>query len=148
MTAAYDALPQGLKDRLRDLKAVNSYAKGYARPRAGKVLKPMTQEQQSRAPDVEHPVVRTHPHTGRKCIFVNEGFTSRIIGVSEEESNKLLKVLLEHAVRPDFIYRHKWQVDDFLIWDNCSTQHLATNDYALPERRLAERTTLAGTAPF
>lgn len=148
MTAAYNALPRALRDRLEGLKAINSYAKGYARPRAGKQLKPLTEEQKNRAPDVAHPVIRTHPYTGKKCIFVNEGFTTRILDVSEGESDELLRQLTEQVKRPEFIYRHKWQVGDFLIWDNCATQHLATADYALPERRLAERTTLSGTLPF
>jgi taurine dioxygenase len=68
--------------------------------------------------------------------------------MAQEESDRLLKLLFEHLSRPEFIYRHQWRAGDFLIWDNCSTQHRAVFDYALPQRRRMERTTLCGTAPF
>jgi taurine dioxygenase len=147
-TAAYEALPDADKRRLESLKAVNSYAKGYYRDRNSGPRPELTEEQKARTPDVEHPVVRTHPYTGRKSLFVCEGYTSRICGVNEQDSEALLARLFEQATRPEFVYRHHWQVGDFLIWDNCSTQHRAVIDYALPQRRLMERTTLCGTAPF
>lgn len=147
-TAAYDALPASTRRRLAGLKALNSYAKGYYRDRNSGPRPPLTEEQKQRTPDVEHPVVRTHPYTGKKCLFVNEGYTSRIVGMSEAESDALLAELFEHATRPEFVYRHRWQVGDLLIWDNCSTQHRAMMDYELPRRRLMERTTLRGGAPF
>lgn len=146
-TAAYDALPEADKRRLAGLKAVNSYVKGYYRDRKSGPRKALTEEQKRRTPDVEHPVVRTHPFTGKSCLFVNEGYTTRIAGMSEPEGDALLGRLFEHATRPEFVYRHQWRVGDFLMWDNCSTQHRAMMDYALPQRRLMERTTLCGTAP-
>ncbi len=147
-SAAYDALPEAEKRRLAGLKAVNSYAKGYYRDRKSGARKPLTEEQKMRTPDVEHPVVRTHPYTGKKCLFVNEGYTASIVGMSTEESDVLLARLVEHSTRPEFVYRHQWRVGDFLMWDNCSTQHRAVMDYALPQRRLMERATLCGSAPF
>ena len=147
-SAAFNALPEPERRKLAGLKAVNSYAKGYYRDRKSGARKPLTEEQKMRTPDVEHPVVRTHPYTGKKCLFVNEGYTSSIVGMSAEESDALLARLVEHSTRPEFVYRHQWRVGDFLMWDNCSTQHRAVMDYALPQRRLMERATLCGAAPF
>lgn len=146
--AAYDALDDGMKRRLGGLKAVNSYVKGYYRDRKSGPRQQLTAEQIARVPDVEHPVVRTHPHTGRKCLFVNEGYTARIAGMDPGESDALLAELFAHVTNPAFVYRHKWQVGDFLIWDNCAVQHLAIHDYALPQRRRMERTTLRGAVPY
>jgi taurine dioxygenase len=146
-TAAYEALPEADQRNLAGLKAVNSYAKGYYRDRNSGPRPVLSAEQRQRTPDVEQPVVRTHPWTGRKSLFVCEGYTVSIAGMPQEEGAALLARLFEHATRPDFVYRHQWQVGDFLIWDNCSTQHRAVMDYALPQRRLMERTTLCGTAP-
>ncbi len=146
--AAYDALPEDMKQRLAGLKAVHSYVKGYYRPRKSGPRPELTEEQKSRTPDVEHPLVRTHPETGRKCLFVNEGYTTRIAGLPEAESDELLEFLFGHITSPDFVYRHQWRAGDFLIWDNCAVQHRAMLDYELPLRRRMERTTLTGTAPF
>lgn len=146
-TAAYEALSEADKRKLEGLKAVNSYVKGYYRDRKSGPRPVLTAEQRQRTPDVEHPVVRTHPYTGKKSLFVCEGYTASIAGMPEEESEALLARLFEHSTRIDFVYRHRWQDGDFLMWDNCSTQHRAVMDYALPQRRLMERTTLCGTAP-
>ena len=147
-TAAYEALPEADKRLLEGLKAVNSYAKGYYRDRKSGPRKELTEEQKRRTPDVEHPIVRTHPYTRKKCLFVNEGYTARIAGMSEAESDALLARLFEHSTRPEFVYRHRWRAGDLLMWDNCSVQHRAVMDYALPQRRRMERTTLRGSVPF
>jgi len=147
-TAAYDALPEADKRRIEGLKAINSYAKGYYRDRNSGPRKPLTEEQKNKTPDVAHPIVRTHPFTGKKCLFLNEGYTASIVGMDPAESDALLARLFEHATRPEFVYRHQWRVGDFLLWDNCSTQHKAVMDYRLPQRRRMERATLCGTAPF
>lgn len=146
--AAYNALPDSEKRRLAGLKAVNSYAKGYYRDRNSGPRKPLTEEQKKRTPDVEHPIVRTHPYSGKKCLFVNEGYTASVVGMNAQESDALLAWLFEHSTRPEFVYRHQWRAEDFLIWDNCATQHRAVMDYALPQRRLMERATLQGSTPF
>ena len=99
------------------------------------------------APDVVHPVIRTHPISGRKSLYVNEGFPVAIEGLPEAESSALLAELFRHATRPEFIYRHRWRAGDLLMWDNCSTQHKAVADYALPLRRLMHRTTVRGSVP-
>jgi taurine dioxygenase len=147
-TAAYNALSEVDKRKIEGLKAVNSYAKGYYRDRNSGPRKPLTEEQKMRTPDVEHPIVRTHPFTGKKSLFINEGYTASIVGLDRQEGDALLARLCEHSTRPEFVYRHQWRIGDFLIWDNCSTQHRAVMDYALPQRRVMERATLCGTAPF
>jgi len=146
--AAYNALPESTKQKIAGLKAVQSYKKGYYRERNSGPRKPLTAEQEARTPDVEHPIVRTHPYTGKKCLFVNEGYTAHIAGMENPDGDALLAELIAHSTQPEFIYRHKWQVGDFLLWDNCLVQHQAVPDYKLPLRRHMERTTLTGTVPY
>ena len=105
-------------------------------------------EEQKKLVEAIHPVIRTHPVTGRKCIFVNDSTTVKILGVSDSESEDILGELRTRCIRQDFIFRHKWQVGDVLMWDNCATQHQAIADYALPQRRRMHRTTITGTVPF
>lgn len=151
VTAAYDALPENIKRRVAGLKALNSHKQRYEKYQkdgdtiARAAMAKLTDEQQAEA---VHPVVRTHPVTGRKCIFVNEVHTARILDIPDDESGKLLKLLCSQCIRPEFVYRHKWQVGDVLMWDNCAVQHLAVADYKLPRRRRMHRTTIAGTIPF
>ena len=147
-TAAYDALPESTKQRIAGLQAINSYEQGYYRDRKSGPRPQLTEEQRRKTPDMPHPIARTHPFTGKKCLFLNEGYTSRIVGMDGPEGEALLKELIAHATDPRFIYRHKWRVGDLLIWDNCATQHLAIPDYQLPKRRLMERATVKGSRPF
>ena len=96
-------------------------------------------------PQAIHPVFVTHPRTGRKCLFVNEGRSVAFVGMDEAESRPLLNNLLDRLKEPERMYRHKWQVGDLLMWDNIAVQHHATHDYAWPEhRRLMHRTTVKG----
>lgn len=148
MTAAWNALPDDLRRVVDGRRAVTSYAKGYYRDRNSGPRPPLSEAQKARTPDVEHPIKRTHPCNGKPCLFVNEGYTARIPDLPPEESERILKALFEHASRPEFVYRHQWRAGDFLIWDNCATQHRAVFDYALPQRRRMERTTLCGSTPF
>jgi taurine dioxygenase len=138
-------LPPDMQRKLAGLKAVNSYVKGYSRPRKTGPIPPLTEGQKSKVPDLEIPVVRKHPFTGKPCLFVNEGYTTRITGVSEAESKELLDYLFQHVTRPEFIYRHQWREGDLLVWDNCATQHCAVLDYP-PLLRRMERTTITGIA--
>ena len=158
-TAAYEALPQDMKRQLERLTNVHSYryyraknmkAQKEEEARGGRVIQEhvLTEEQLSTVPDVETPVVRTHPVTKRKGLFVNEAHTSHIAGVSKEESDRLLAQLYRHIVQPEFIYTHSWRPGDLLMWDNAAVQHKATFDYDLPLRRLMYRTTVRGSAPF
>ena len=147
-TAAYNALPETTKQKIAGRKAVQSYKKGYYRDRNGGVRKALTPEQEARTPDVQHPIVRTHPFNGKKCLFINEGYTASIAGVEGAEGETLLNEIITHATRPEFIYQHQWRAGDFLLWDNCLVQHQAVHDYKLPLRRHMERTTLTGSVPF
>jgi taurine dioxygenase len=94
-------------------------------------------------PPVFHPVVRTHPESGRKGLFVSEGFTTRILDLSAPESDAVLRLLISHSARPEFTVRWRWKVGDFAFWDNRLTQHYAVADY-LPHRRVMHRATILG----
>lgn len=147
--AAYDGLSDAMKQRIADLKAEFSLENRHRKLVAdGDTAAALDERHKESAPPVVHMVVRTHPATGRKCIYVNEGQTARILGMPEEESRDLLELLWRECTRPEYIYRHKWRVGDVVMWDNIPTQHLAICDYALPRRRYLQRTTLRGTAPF
>ncbi|MGI9411918.1 MAG: TauD/TfdA dioxygenase family protein [Hyphomicrobiaceae bacterium] len=147
--AAYDALPKATRDHIDDLSAefslANRHAKLVADGDDGAVL---SEQHEQKVPPVVHKVVRTHPVTGRRSIYVNEGQTAKILGLPEDEGRDLLRQLLAHVTKDEFVYRHNWRVGDLLMWDNIPTQHLAISDYALPQRRLMHRTTLKGTAPI
>jgi taurine dioxygenase len=148
--AAYDALPDDLKRRLAGLKASNSYRQMWNRKARefGKRAFLSEEELAKYPPDAHHPVVRTHPVTGRKCLYVCDGYTNRILGVSEAESTALLSTLFDHLTKPEFAYAHKWRKGDLLMWDNCAVQHKAVFDYEPPLRRVMQRCTIEGTAPF
>ena len=146
--AAYAALSPEMKKRIEGKRAIQSYKKGYYRERNSGQRKPLSPEQEARTPDVAHPIARTHPYNGKKCLFVNEGYTAGIDGMRDQHGDALLQQLIEHSIKQEFIYRHQWRVGDFLLWDNCSVQHQAVSDYKLPLRRHMERTTLVGSAPY
>ena len=147
--AAFDALSDPIKRLLEGLTAEHSVVKSFPADRWG--ADPGFKERYDRAvakhPPVTHPVVRTHPVSGRKGLFVNEGFTTRIHELSARESDMLLTFLFAHAARPEFTLRWHWAVDDVAFWDNRITHHYAVADY-LPERRVMHRATVIGDAPF
>ncbi|MSP96284.1 MAG: TauD/TfdA family dioxygenase [Betaproteobacteria bacterium] len=151
---AYDAMSEAMKKKLAPLKGVHRFLDAYNRQndqRASRgIERTAMQEKELRdkTPDVLHPVVRTHPFTGRKCIYVNEGFTVGIEGMSESDGKALIAELHAHCLRPEFAYRHQWQVGDLVLWDNCSTIHSGTSDYGPEHRRLLYRTTVKGGVPF
>jgi taurine dioxygenase len=143
---AYEALSAAMKKRLERLNAIHRYS---ARRRvADSPRRRLTAEQLAETPDVAHPIVRTHPYNGRKSLYVTAGECVGIEGMPDDEALDLIAELDAHCVRPEFLYRHKWQVGDLLMWDNATSTHLAICDYALPERRLMHRTTVIGTVPF
>ena len=145
--AAYEALPEEIKARIADLSATFSLAHHRTRLMAdGADQSPLTPEQEAQVPTAVHRIVQEHPVTGRKCLFVNEGHVIEILDVSPDESRELLDMLCRHVTRPEFVYRHQWQVGDLLMWDNVATQHIASFDYSLPQRRYLHRTTLEGVA--
>jgi alpha-ketoglutarate-dependent taurine dioxygenase len=100
----------------------------------------------AKVPPVIHPVVRVHPTTGRRNLFVNPGFTSHIVGWSRIESDGLLRMLYEHMTQPEFVLRHRWRPGDVVIWDNRATMHYAVDDYGTTERRV-RRVTIRGGHP-
>jgi alpha-ketoglutarate-dependent taurine dioxygenase len=143
---AYESLPDSMKARLEDLRAIHSYGDRYKKQQAAGTRGALTEEQLKKVPQVSHPVVRPHPITGRKVLFVNEGFTIEMEGMPRPEGDALLKELCGHITRPETLYRHQWRKGDVLMWDNCLAQHRAIRDYELPLRRRMHRTTVAGVA--
>ena len=146
--AAYDALSDEMKARLAGLEATHSYTARYERMEKGGKRVRLEEDQKNAVPEVVHPVVRTHPFTRRKCLYVNEGFTVGIVGMPRQESDELLAQLYEHVTNERFMYRHRWQLGDLLMWDNCSTQHNAIANYGAQQRRHMRRTTVRGSAVF
>ena len=148
---AYEALPEMMKRRLAGAKAIHRYS---MRRRIDNSPRPkLTAAQLAETPDIAHPIVRTHPYTGRKALYVTAGECIGILLPSgeempEDEALDLIAELDAHCVRPEFCYRHSWRVGDLVMWDNASAMHLAICDYALPERRLMHRTTVIGSEPF
>jgi taurine dioxygenase len=148
-SAAYDALSEPLRRFLDGLTAQHSIAKSFPPERwqSDPAFKERYERAVAKHPPVRHPVVRTHPVSGRKALFVNEGFTTHINELSAEESRALLAFLYTHSARPEFTVRWRWQVDDVAFWDNRVTQHYAIADY-LPERRTMHRATVNGDKPY
>jgi taurine dioxygenase len=147
--AAHDALDPRLRDRLAGRRATHSYlAKMNARRSAAGLTREVTPEHLAKTPPVAHPVFRTHPVTGRKCIYVTEGECTGVEGLSDDEALPLISRLHEHLISPRFQYRHKWRAGDVLMWDNCTCQHLAVRDYGEDQRRLMYRVTVNGSVPF
>jgi taurine dioxygenase len=138
--AAWDALPDDLRRRIEGRRAVFDFT---GRKRAF----PPTADEIERNPPVTHPIVRTHPRSRRKCLYVMRDDCTGIEGVPAEEAEALIAALADHIVKPQFIYRHQWRPGDVLMWDNCTVQHRAIQDYDLPQRRLMHRTTMGGAAP-
>jgi taurine dioxygenase len=147
--AAYNALSAPMKIFLEGLTAQHSVAKSFPAERwqSDPAFKERYQRAVAKYPPVDHPVVRTHPVSGRKGLFVNEGFTTHINELSPGESRAVLEYLFAHAGRPEFTVRWRWKVDDLVFWDNRNTQHYAVADY-LPERRTMYRATVNGDKPF
>ena len=146
--AAYDALDPGLKTRLAGKRAQRSYfAKMQARQKAVGLTRTVTAEHLAQVPPVAHPVFRTHPVTGRQCLYVTEGECTGIDGVPEQEALRLIAEMHRHLISPRFQYRHQWRAGDVLMWDNCTCQHLAVQDYG-ERRRLMYRVTVNGSVPF
>ena len=149
--AAYEALPDAMKRRLAGTKAIHRYS---MRRRVDNSPRPkLTAAQLAETPDIAHPIVRSHPYTGRKALYVTAGECIGIVlrdgaQMPEDEALDMIAELDAHCVRPEFCYRHSWRIGDLVMWDNASAMHLAICDYALPERRLMHRTTVIGSEPL
>jgi taurine dioxygenase len=143
MGKAYDLLDDETKARIDGVKATHDYASAFGR------AQPLEVQEKMRAqhPTVEHPVVRTHPDTGRKTLYVNASFTRSIVGIDDAEGRQLLRRLYRQATIPDVQCRFRWRPGSVAFWDNRATQHIVSNDF-LPAKRVMERVTVAGDKPF
>lgn len=153
--AAYDGLSPDLRARIEGRRAFYSTQKlvqfrqrtAAVNSGAGMLSR---EEQEGYAermarmtPEIEHDLVRVHPRTGKKCIYYSEGAISHIVGMTQEASAPILEAVRQHVLQPEYVYRHRWQVGDIVMWDNCSCIHKAIADFDLPLRRRMHRTTLA-----
>jgi taurine dioxygenase len=148
--AAYDALPEATKKRIAGLRGIHDYVRHYKRAddlSGGKRAK-LTEAQVASLKQAVHPIVRTHPETGRKALYVDEGHTVGIEGMDEAEAKPLLKELYEHAIKPQFVYAHKWRQYDVVFWDNRCVLHQAQPYDAGKYVRYMHRTTVKGDRPF
>jgi len=150
MYLAYDALSDGMRRLLDPLNAMHSgrpYGVGGL-PKDLKVSRSIgiVRDDPEADREIAHPVVRVHPKTGRKALFVNQIYTTRFEGMTEAESRPLLQFLYRHAIRPEFTCRLRWRTGDLAMWDNRSAMHYAINDYD-GQRRLMHRTTIVGERP-
>ena len=148
MHLAWDTLPQALRDAVKGRFAEHTYLAKYAELQKRSPWRPnLSAEQIAQVKPVVQPIVRTHPETGRKALFVSEHFTTRVIDMPEDESRDLLQALFDHSVREEHLYRHQWREHDLVFWDNRSLMHLAagTPDHL---RRKMYRTTIEGDKPF
>jgi taurine dioxygenase len=145
--AAYEALSPDLQRVLQGLRGVNSSAKAtVTKTREDRVGDSAKEENVRKELVSEHPVVRTHPETGRKALYVNPGHTMRFVGWTEEESAPLLEYLYQHQVKPEFTCRFSWAPKSIALWDNRCVMHNPVNDYH-GHKRLLYRITLKGDAP-
>jgi taurine dioxygenase len=146
MYLAYETLSPGMKRLLDGLVAINSSAKADVTRTREDRLRDGAKAGAKTEYMAEHPVVRTHPETGRKALYVNGGHTVRFKDMTEEESAPILRFLFRHQVRPEFTCRFRWEVGSIALWDNRCAQHNPINDYH-GFRRVMHRITLAGDAP-
>ncbi|MED3624445.1 taurine dioxygenase [Neobacillus thermocopriae] len=143
MGAAYDNLPEKVKEKIDKLQAIHDFTPSFSHLLSPEELV----KYQKKFPAVAHPVVRTHPETGRKVLFVNPSFTTRIIGIDKQESEELLNFLFRQAHIPEYQVRFHWEPNSIAFWDNRATQHYAVSDY-FPYKRIVERVTIAGDRPY
>ena len=146
MYLAYETLAEATKVKIDGLKAeflIGSARKYYTE----KERPPLTKEQLALVPPVEHPIVRTHPETKRKALYVNPAHTVRILGLEKAEADALLTELTEHSIEPQFVYRHKWCLHDLVFWDNRCCMHIAEPPPPSTNRHM-HRTTVVGDTPY
>jgi taurine dioxygenase len=139
MYRAYDALSDGMKKMIADLHGIHTGSRKIVDLSSDRAV-----EQRKLNPPIAQPVVRVHPETGRKALYIGEK-VSAFVGMTEEESRPLIDYLVKHATRPQFVYRHQWRANDIVLWDNRCTMHIALGDYEDGDIRHLERTTVKGT---
>jgi taurine dioxygenase len=143
MGKAYDLLDDDTKELIDDKKATHDYASAFGFNQPQEVQDRMREQH----PTVEHPIVRTHPETGRKTLYVNSSFTRGIVGMEQDEANKLLARLYRQSTIVDTQCRFRWRPGSVAFWDNRATQHVVSNDF-LPAKRVMERVTVVGDKPY
>ena len=143
MESAYEGLTDELKEKIEGAVAVHDFVNSFGLGMSAE----RREEMRAKYPPAEHPVVRTHPATGRRSIYVNGIFTSHVKGLSPEESDDLLRALYRQAGFPEYQVRFRWAKDSIAFWDNRSTQHYAASDY-WPQERVMDRVTVVGDRPF
>ena len=150
MRAAYDDLPADVKTRIDGLTATHDFDKFWSMmvKRPGSKRAPLSEAQRKARPPVSHPVVLTHPITGRKVLYANPGYTVKINGLPPAESDELLEYLFAHQLAPKYRYVHRWQEGDVLMWENFGTIHNAVADYRPDEPRLVKRCQVMATRFF
>lgn len=149
MRAAYGALSPSLRAFLAPLDAEHNFTYSFPPDILASLNVGIERYSWTRGeyPPVPHPLVRTHPETGRDGLFFNSGFTTRILGLSKAESAKIIELLREHIQRPEFIVRWSWKPNTLVFWDNRVTQHYTVDDFQ-PHRRVMHRVTILGDRPF
>lgn len=143
MHAAYEALSDDIKAEIDGKKAVHSYARVFG----ARVPESEREEMRRKYPDAHHPIVRTHPETGQKSLYVNSAFVSHIEGMDEVEGRRLLRILYRQATVPEYQCRFRWRRNSVAFWDNRAVQHYAAFDYR-PHTRRVERVTIVGDTPI
>jgi taurine dioxygenase len=143
MYRPYEDLPAETQARIVNLRVIHKYDSS----RKGNRVAKRTAAEEAQTPDVVHPLVRTHPETGRKALYLNPNRMEQIVGMERDESDRLLDELIAHATQPKYQYRHKWQNGDIVVWDNRCTMHKANADYPEGSRRFMHRLIMEGTVP-
>jgi len=145
MRAAYEALPDALKARIDGLKTVNVFQGSASTKKSARyAVSPRAIEDKP----VIHPLIRTHPENGSKAIYMHQGKVENFVGMTPEDSQALIRDLLETAIQPDFIYRHQWRLGDLLVWDDRASMHMAYANYDLNETRTLYRLLIKGDRPY
>ena len=142
--SVYDDLPQELKIKIKKLRAVHKW---QSRRNVSEVVK-LTKEQEKDTPPVEHPLIRTHPMSNKKSVYINPNRIDHILGFNEIDSDKLLDEIYEFSFQDKFQYRHNYEKGDLVIWDNRCTMHKANSDYDVSHLRIMHRVMLEGEAVF
>jgi len=144
MHSVYESLPETTRKRIDGMKAIHGYDTSRARNRPS----PRTPEEIAETPDVEHPLVRTHPVTGRKALYLNPNRLDRIVGLERAESDALLDELADEARKPQHHFGHVWTRGDIVVWDNRATMHRVAIDYPMGEKRIMQRVLIEGDRPY
>jgi taurine dioxygenase len=147
MRAAFDALPDETRERLRGLTGLHKFTSGPADARSAYAMR-VTPETLAALKDWEHPAVVRHPGNGRDILFVNPSHTHGFVGMTEKTGTALIEALAKHSTQPDFVYHHRWKVGDLVIWDEVSTMHKGAGDSPPDQRRVLMRTIVHPATPY